>query len=389
MAFTAITKPAVGDPTRKDTFADQVIDDLDYLYGAAAASGGGRILNGSFESGSAANTAPANWTMTLASGNSTAFETTAANVAHGAQSFKMTTPGSITGGVALEANDFGILGEGQVLNFSWYMKSTVAGILNTVAVNWYDRAGSLISTTTLYTSTANATSWTYYNYAATAPANARFFKLVVTGVNNATAGSVYWDGFECRTGPLYLRTVYTTGSGTHTYQKWTNRIKVTGCGGGGGGGKRTDGATPAGSGGSTTLGSIFTATGGTPGGSNSGATGGAGAGPAAGSYSSGLLKFGSKSGGDGASYTSAAADGVGKGLGGGGRGFGAGGDGANVSSGANCGGTGGGSSGMDAEYTGTVTPGASASYAVGAGGDAGSNASAGVGGVLIIEEFSE
>lgn len=247
--YTAITKPSVGDPTRKDTFADIVVDNLDFLNGKLnLATTQAGIVNGSFEIGTGANTAPSGWALTVAAGNSSAFAATAANTRHGAQAFQMTTPGAVTGGVILSSTDFIACAEAAPVSISWRQKSTAAAIRNMLQIKWYDISQALISTSTLLDSTANPTSWTFQSGGDVAPANARFFKVFITGVNNTTAGTVYWDDFELTT-ELSTTSQIFTSSGSFVAPAGVNLVKVRMWSGGGGGGSGADNAANGGNGG--------------------------------------------------------------------------------------------------------------------------------------------
>lgn len=380
MPPVTVTTPAVGDATRR-AFALSVKQAIDFLNGQSGqAVSTLSLLNGSFEIGSAANTAPSAWEISIGAGNSSAFET--ADQAHGKQAFAVTNPGGATGGVILTSLDFIYCGDSGAFVIAWLMKTTVATTTNAVKVRWYDDTETPLSTTTLYSaSSGNPTSWTKYQVEVTPPANARLFKVVVEGVNSTTAGTTYWDGFDAFRAAKYKRSVYLTGSGTHTLEKWTTFIRVRGIGGGGGGGGT---AGSPGNGGNTTLGSIFTARGGNAGVGSAGVgTPGTGGAAIAAAWASSLLQKGSKAGGDGSDYVDAADKVVG-GLGSG-AGIGAGGNGA-VST-TSLGSGGGGSGGEEAEYAAAAVGGTALAYAVGGGGAAGTNATAGTGGYLEIEEW--
>ncbi len=248
MAYVSIVKPVPGEPTRIDTFASQVIDDLNFLNDSLSSAAGANILNGSFEANTGVNTAPTSWTLAAAAGNSSLIETAAANVRHGAQSFKMTTPGSIGGGVSIVTTDFYAIGEVQSVFLSWFMKSTVAGIRNQAFIRWYDNLKNLILTTTLYDSVTNSTVWTRTGSSASAPAGARFFKCEFLGVNNTVAGSVWFDGVSYQVvakTQLFVLTV----NGSWVCPADVYRVKVKMAGGGGGNGHGTGGGAYAGGGG--------------------------------------------------------------------------------------------------------------------------------------------
>ncbi len=287
MPFPVITKPAVGEPTRADTFSDLVIEALNFLNGQSSlASTLAGIVNGSFELGSGANTDPTGWVVTRATGNSTSFGTSAANTRHGSQSFAMTTPGSISGGVSMSSADFIACAEGNNVPISWRQKSTAAGVRNIVQLDFYDVAQVFISTSTLLDSTANPTSWTLQAGGAVAPANARFFKVTVVGVDNAVAGTVYWDDFELNLS-MGMNVQTFTATSTYVPAAGVTKVKVRAWAGGAGGGGAGDSGNPGGTG-SVGGDTWFGSSGNKARGGNGGGGGGSGAGGATGSLGANL-----------------------------------------------------------------------------------------------------
>lgn len=243
----SIAKPAVGDPTRKDTFADPVIDKLAELEAnqAIAASTFGLVPNGSFEIGSAADTDPAGWTLVIAAGNHTAFETSAANIAHGAQALSMTTPGGVTGGVSATSTNYLLCSAGQKFALSWLFRASVATITCTVQVKWYTSSGSNVSTSTLYSKAAgNTLTWLQMAAVCTPPATAVYFKIVLIGVNSTTMGVAYWDGVQQLP---YKSGIVFTSSGTFFSSpgatQFESEDQAAGGGSGGGGGGAAAGPT--------------------------------------------------------------------------------------------------------------------------------------------------
>jgi hypothetical protein len=393
MSYVAITPPALGDPTRL-LLATEVIANLDDLNARLTLIGIGGISNGSFETGSGADTAPASWGLSISSGNHTAFETSAANTRHGKQAFSMTNSSGASGGVTLTSADFIPWAVDYTLRLAWLMKCSVATTTNTVQVKWYDETQTLISTTTVYTAaTGNPTTWTQFIYDLPAPVGTKFYKVLLIGVNSTTNGATYWDGVYSTIGKAAAVTVVTA---TGTYTPSTPKLKVT-MGGGGGGGQGTAGATAT-AGGDTWFGvSTQKALGGAAG--NGGGLKGAEVAP---SIAAGLINYGSYSatsksgdlGGDGgygvltwnyrrvipgggvaAGGTAAAANSGGGGSGGG----------ANTGSAAN--GGGGGQAGVCVEYILDVVAGNSYTTTIGAGGAASGNGGAGGSGWMIIEEI--
>jgi hypothetical protein len=214
---------------------------------------GSGVPNGSFEIGSEADTAPSGWDLSIAAGNSTAFECETSNVGHGRQSFKMTTGGGITGGVVLTSGDFRAVGEGEALMLSWFMKSSVATIANKVVALWYDVSKNYLSATTVYdNSTTNETDMRQYEYAISAPVNARFLKLEFTGVNNSTLGSVWYDGIKLETAVCILsKKAMFLESGTWECPGGVRFVNLKMWGGGSSGTDSSHSSTFPGSGGDT------------------------------------------------------------------------------------------------------------------------------------------
>lgn len=235
----SITRPATGDPTRLDTYGIPVLDELDALAAAAVivTSTFGLVPNGSFEIGSAADTDPAGWTLAIAAGNHTAFETSAANIDHGAQALSMTSPGGITGGVSATSG-YLLCSAGNKFALSWLFRTSVATTTNTVQVKWYTSSGSLVSTDTLYSkAVGNTLTWLQMAAVCTPPATAVYFKIVLIGVNSTTAGVAYWDGVQLLP---YKSGMVFTASGTFYPSpgatQFESEDQASGGGSGGGGG---------------------------------------------------------------------------------------------------------------------------------------------------------
>src|SRR5687767_2714320 len=109
--ITDITQPVVGDPTEIDAFAQPVINNVNELAARSDSTLAEVIVNGSFEVGTGADTAPPGWALDIAEGNDTDFEESAANTRHGRKAFRMSTPGSIVGGVTLSSSIFMLAAE--------------------------------------------------------------------------------------------------------------------------------------------------------------------------------------------------------------------------------------------------------------------------------------
>ena len=210
---------------------------------------------------------------------------------------------------------------------------------------------------------------------------------------------VEYDGTQYQLlGPVFrqpTRTVYTSGTGTHTTATGATRLNVRLIGGGGGGGaaKTNDGTA----GGDTTFGSL-TGSGGAAGATNAGSGGSGGA------ASGGDFNIPGGSGGYGSLNGSTNSQGGegGNGFFGGGAGSSASnGAGRNASTNSGGGGSGGGDSGSNTSGAGggaggyveklITAPAGSYSYAVGAagsGGSAGTNAGGnGAAGIIIVDTY--
>jgi hypothetical protein len=238
MAFTNITPPNVGDPTKKQSFAKAVIDNLAYLYNVVL-----RILsqdgfeNGSFETDIDGDGVPDGWTRSL-TGGTIVLDTTAANVTHGLKSAKFSSTGS--GGGYLQYTDFFEVARLRPFVLSWQMKSTVATVTNKVEVLFYDSAQSFLSTSTIYNDAlTNPTVWTVNAFPVSPPANAKFAKIKITGADSTTVGSTWFDDFRILPPISNVpigKNVYTSGTTTFTVPENIFRVRVILVGGGGGGG---------------------------------------------------------------------------------------------------------------------------------------------------------
>src|SRR3990172_599793 len=151
MAWTTISKRAVGDSIPK-TWLDYFIDNLTHLYnlmGGAGSGAGGVLQNGSFENDVDADGIPDGWALTLFTGGSAAIEST--DIAHGAKSYKFTSPGgSGNGGGYIDSTDYIVCSPNKRLLVDFLHKSSVADVLDKVDIRFYDIAKSFISTTSIY-----------------------------------------------------------------------------------------------------------------------------------------------------------------------------------------------------------------------------------------------
>lgn len=182
------------------------------------------VLNYSFENDDDGDGEPDNWTVTLYTNGTQTLDTSAGGQIHGAKALKFTSTG--TGGGYAESDLF-LVHEGQLVTSIWAMRSSDASVRNVVEIVWYDRAQNVLSTDSLYDdSTTNPTSWTDEKGNATAPTNARFAKIRLTGCHssNATVGSTWFD--DMRVSPGYA-TEYEELSWTPTVSFAGNQVGIT------------------------------------------------------------------------------------------------------------------------------------------------------------------
>lgn len=258
--WTTITTPAVGDPTKKQSFAERVVNNLVYLFNAFLSLVGSRetVINGSFESDADADGYPDGWTLTLYTGGTFSHETSTAaadgKAQHGKRSIKFTSPGGVgNGGGFVTSTDFFEIAENRAYFLAWWHKSSVAGIHNLVQIQFYDSTQTSISTTTLYDSAANPTSWRLEHARFAPPTNARYAKIILTGAknDNTTAGSCWFDHVQLGAQPFNYEVQFIRAGAF----KWTAPTNVSVIeayvigGGGGGGGEQGNGGGGGGAGG--------------------------------------------------------------------------------------------------------------------------------------------
>lgn len=177
------------------------------------------VLNYSFEDDDDGDGEPDNWTVTLYTNGTQTLDTSAGGQIHGAKALKFTSTG--TGGGYAESDLF-LVHEAEAVTATWATKSSDAGVRNVTELVWYDRSQSVLSTSSIYDdSTTNPTSWTDKSGTATAPANARFAKIRLTGCHSsdATVGSTWFDDVRIDQGVVTL-----TGTQTLTNKTLTSPV---------------------------------------------------------------------------------------------------------------------------------------------------------------------
>ena len=203
MPFTAMTKPSVGEATKKSSFADLTIDNLVYLNSmiGATAAGGSLIANGSFEADVDTDGIPDGWAIEEYTAGAFARDITTPG--HGAVAIKFTSPGA-TGGGEISSALFPVSPRVPII-IDFLTKSSVAGIHNQLLVSWYTTSNlaDYIETTTLWDKdTSNPSAWKRYQFVACAPATGLWACVTLVGAknDNATAGVAYFDGVTVTAG---------------------------------------------------------------------------------------------------------------------------------------------------------------------------------------------
>lgn len=193
MPFTNIVKPAVGDPTEKDTL-DAIIDNQVFLNNNIAASVGGMIINWSFETDADSDGEADGWVYTNYTGGSNAIESS--NESGGVNSQSFTSTVLANGGGYIDSEDFFEVIGGQFYIAGTNRHGSVADISCQMQVTWYDDTQTSISTTTIFQDADTPTSKTRVTTTVIAPDTARFAKVRLEGgvpaIGTAT-GVIYFD----------------------------------------------------------------------------------------------------------------------------------------------------------------------------------------------------
>lgn len=194
MSFVTVTKPSVGEPTRKP-LVDLIIDNLTDLNARLSAFATSAIANGSFEFDADGDGIPDGWTRTLYTGGSSAISTS--QHISGDQSFSFTSTVLANGGGELEQTDFSVVAGGKYYMASVWVWASVANVSHSAEVRWYDSAQSFISASVITSSNNSPTTATNTGLALQAPATARFAKVRLIGgvpAGGSATGTIYFDG---------------------------------------------------------------------------------------------------------------------------------------------------------------------------------------------------
>lgn len=247
-----ITKPAIGDPTKK-SLADDIIDALAAVEVDVAAIVGERLVtNGSFEVDSDSDGFPDQWTRTLYTGGAFSLVSdtgTGANSAHGLKAIKFTHPGGGGNGggeIITHADTYIEATPNRTYWLSWMNKNSVAGLTNSVEIIEYDATLTLLTTHQIYTATTVPTSWklirTHFNIV---DPLVRYIKIKFKcGETSAsTAGDIYIDNVQLQ--QMTDQRVEFTSAGTYKWKApddvWQIEFDLIGGGGGGGGSNGANG----------------------------------------------------------------------------------------------------------------------------------------------------
>ncbi len=203
MTWTAIdaAKHAAGKPVvGAGGWAEEILGNLNHLYGVLGTIAAGDIPNGSFEIDSDADGIPDNWTRSLYPGGTGARDTL--TPAHGAAGIKLTHPGGASNGGGSFTSDYVACSPSLPEILGLIHWATAAGMHNKIQITYYNSAKVELSTADLYDSTANPTTATTLLLGFTPPATARFYKLILSGglTDIDVAGSAYFDGLTLSPG---------------------------------------------------------------------------------------------------------------------------------------------------------------------------------------------
>jgi len=215
MAFIFQNVPNQGTATRWSDI-NTLITNMNTVYSDIEALSASSLANGSFEIIS--NNLPVSWTPSIPAGKSINMVDTVSGTNNGTWAVNMSSTSNITGAVTLTTTNAFTVSGGEAIAVEFWILCDIANISNSVAINYYDEGQNYISTQTLYNnSTTNPLTWTRYYYYSTPPANGRYATIIITGLNSAVNGNVWWDGFAILPAILRQNWVYsgsTLASGT-------------------------------------------------------------------------------------------------------------------------------------------------------------------------------
>lgn len=188
------------------TLMEQIRASLIYLKGELSGISTQEVRNGNFEVDSDGDGVPDGWTDDGSSapiygghagtypGGNVSLQTS--GVISGSKSIQMVHPGGASNGGGLLESDFMECNALQPFPLGWVHGATAAGMLNQVALFWYTEAKVYISTTYLYSSANNPTSYAQFIAMCVPPASANYFTIGLVGGNPTVdvAGTAVFDG---------------------------------------------------------------------------------------------------------------------------------------------------------------------------------------------------
>lgn len=164
----------------------------DGVNSALVEVGSNMLRNGSFEAGTAG------WTTTAYTGGS--ITTGTGNATHGLTGLAITSTVLANGGGYATSNEYLPIAAGQTVAVKAVMHASAVGVSSKIEVVWYNSAKAQISITAAATPSSTNTSPYDFGAPVVAPANAKFFKVRVTGGVPGvgfTTGTIYIDGVFC------------------------------------------------------------------------------------------------------------------------------------------------------------------------------------------------
>lgn len=198
----------------------------DGVNSAAISIGPNATRNGSFEEDENG------WTLTDFTGGAHAIS--AATRHHGAKSLSITSTVLANGGGEAQSNEYVPIGESSGLLFQVWRSASVANVSSKAEVQWYDAAKGAISTVSIFTDTNTPTTPTRARVRLSSPANARFWRLKLTGgipATGAATGTIFFDGVTVSDWSITQAYIEPAAVGTAELKTALNSTSV-GAGGG-------------------------------------------------------------------------------------------------------------------------------------------------------------
>lgn len=263
MTYISMTNRNPGDPTRSTADIDQLIandEDLNTRVNNLTGGQGAVVLNGGFELGTGADSAPTAWDLDLFSGGHTSYP---AGI-EGLQCFQFAAPGGGgNGGGQVTSENYFPVSEKTSLNLFFMLTCSISGVNVKAQVLFYDATvpiPSLISTVNVYSNAStNPTSWSGRNGLTTVPVNARQAKIrLIGGDIGSAAGNIAFDAVRFLDEETPGKATFYP-PGTYTVRTKPNQtsLLIAGISGGGSGASSFGSGTSASGGGSGAYGKSY------------------------------------------------------------------------------------------------------------------------------------